>query len=161
MKRGVSILVWDQDDLLTVKRVTEAIEEYESVVIPCSSAAALLFTIQHKTVDVVILNLQKPFEKAFSLLSQIKAQAPQVEVIFVSRFDHEERWVWMEIIQRGAYEFLPKPLAVPELKRLLVQAAEKHHHPLKLRKRRPAESGKDLTAKGHRKKGASAGKEDR
>ena len=91
MELGISILVWDQDDALTVKRVTEAIEEYQSLVIPCSSAEALLFAIQHKTVDLVILNLQKPFEKAFHLLSQIRTKAPQVEVIFVSRFDDEAR----------------------------------------------------------------------
>ena len=159
MERGISILVWDQDDPLTVKRVTEAIEEYQSVVIPCSSAEVLLFAIQHETVDVVILNLQKPFERAFHLLSQIKTKVPQVEVIFVSRFDDEARWVWMEVIQRGAYEFLPKPVEVPELKRILVHAAEKHH-PLKLRTRSPAESVKDLTVKGHRRKAASGGKED-
>src|SRR5262245_31316732 len=154
MERVLSILVWDQDDPLTVKRVTEAIEEHQSVVIPCSSAEALPFAIQHMTVDLVILNLQKPFERAFQVLSQIKTQAPEVEVIFVSRFDDEARWVWMEVIQRGAYEFLPKPLEVPELKRLLVQATEKHH-PLKLRKRPPAESVKDLTAKGRKRKAAS------
>src|SRR5207247_11146674 len=53
-QEAVSILVWDQDDPLTVKNAAEAIEEYQSVVIPCSSAEAVLFTIQHNTVDVVI-----------------------------------------------------------------------------------------------------------
>jgi len=101
----------------------------------------------------------KPFERAFHLLSQIKTKVPQVEVIFVSRFDDEARWIWIEVIQRGAYEFLPKPLEVPELKRLLVQAAQKHH-PLKLRKRPPAESVKELAANGRRRKAASGGKED-
>jgi DNA-binding NtrC family response regulator len=155
MQQAVSILVWDQDDPQTVQRVAETIDEYQSVVIPCSSVEAILYTLQHKTVDVVILNLQKPFESTFHLLSEIKTKAPQVEVVFVSSFDDETRWVWIETIQRGAYEFLPKPLDLPELKRILVQATEKHH-PLKLRKRPPAESVKDMTSK-TRKRTASPG----
>jgi DNA-binding NtrC family response regulator len=153
-QEAVSILVWDQDDPLTVKNAAEAIEEYQSVVIPCSSAEAVLFTIQHKTVDVVILNLQKPFEKVFRLLSEIKVIASQVEVIFVSPFDDETRWLWMEAIQRGAYEFLPKPLDLWELKRTLVQASEKHHL-LRLTKRPPAESVKDLTSRVHKRKASA------
>ena len=87
MSETIAILVLDQDDPLTAKRVTEAIDDYQSVVIPCSSAKAIVFTIQHKTVDVVILSLQEPFENAFDLLSEIKTKAPQVEVIFVSPFN--------------------------------------------------------------------------
>jgi DNA-binding response OmpR family regulator len=89
MQHAVCILVWDLDDPLTVKRVTEAVEAYQSAVIPCSSAEGVLFAIQHKTVDVVILSLQKPFKKAFNLLSEIKTKASQVEVIFVSEFDDD------------------------------------------------------------------------
>jgi DNA-binding response OmpR family regulator len=77
MPQAVSILVWDQDDPWTVHRVAKAIEEYQSVVIPCSSAAAVLFTLQHKTVDAGILNLQKPLQDTFQLLSEIQAQAPK------------------------------------------------------------------------------------
>jgi DNA-binding NtrC family response regulator len=155
MAQAVSILVWDQDDPRTVHRVAEAIEEYQSVVIPCSSAAAILFTLQHKTVDVLILNLQKPLQDTFQLLSEIQAQAPQVEVIFVSPFDDDEtRWAWTETIRRGAYEFLPKPLDPSELSRVLVQATEKHH-PIQVRKRPPAASVRDLTAKARKAKASS------
>ncbi len=84
---------------------------------------------------------------AFQLVSEIQAQAPQVEVIFVSPFDDDEtRWAWTETIRRGAYEFLPKPLDVSELKRVLLQATEKHH-PLRFRKFPPADSVRHLTAK--------------
>jgi DNA-binding NtrC family response regulator len=146
MEQSFSILVFDQDDPSTLKNVTEAIQEYQSVVLPCSSAEAVLFAIQHRAVDAVILNLRKPFEQAFRFLAQIKTKAPKVEVIFVSPFDEETRWLWIEAIQRGAYEFLPKPLDLLELKRNLLQATEKHH-PVKFRKFPPAESMKDLTAK--------------
>ena len=110
MEQSFSILVFDQDDPSTFKNVTEAIQEYQSVVLPCSSREAVLFAIQHRAVDAVILSLQKPFEQAFRFLAQIKTKAPKVEVIFVSPFDEETRWLWIEAIQRGAYEFLPTPL---------------------------------------------------
>jgi DNA-binding NtrC family response regulator len=157
MQQSFSILVWDQDDPSTLKNVTEAIQEYQSVVAPCSSAKAVLFAIQHRAVDVVILNLQKPFEQAFRFLSEIKTKAPKVEVIFVSPFDEETRWLWIEAIQRGAYEFLPKPLDLLELKRILIQATEKHH-PVKLRKFPPAESVRDLTPRVRKRKAHSAEK---
>ena len=110
---------------------------------------SVAFYLQRRRVDVVILSLQKPFEEAFHLLSEIKTKASEVEVIFVSEFDDETRWIWMEAIQCGAYEFLPKPLDLSELQRVLVQATEKHH-PVKLRKRPPAQSLKDLTLAAHK-----------
>jgi DNA-binding NtrC family response regulator len=146
MEQPVSVLILDQDDALTARKVAEALEEYQSVVIPCSSPEALLFTVQHKSVDVVILSLQKPFEQTFHLLSEMKTKAPRVDVIFISKFDPETLWIWVEAIRRGAYDFLPKPLDLPELKCILVQAIAKHH-PLKLRKRPPAESIKGVTVK--------------
>ena len=155
MPQAVSIIVWDQDDPSTIRRVSEAIEEYQSVVTPCSSAATTLFTLQHKSVDAVVLNLQKPLESTFQVLSEIHAKAPQVEVIIVAPFDDDEtRWAWTETTRRGAYEFLPKPLDPSELNRLLVQATEKHH-PMQLRKRPPAESVRGLTAKSRKAKASS------
>jgi len=155
MKQSLSILVWDQDDPSTFKNVAEAVQEYQSVVFPCSSAAAVLFVIQQRAVDAVILNLQKPFEHAFHLLSEIKTKAPQVAVIFVSPFDEETRWLWTEAIQRGAYEFLPKPLDSQELKRILVQVTEKHH-PVRPRKFPPAESVRNVTSGTHKARASSA-----
>jgi DNA-binding NtrC family response regulator len=152
MKQNISILVWDQDDPLTLKDVIEAMQTYESVAAACWSAEEVFFAIQHKAVDVVILNLQQPCENALHLLSEIKNQASHVEVIFVSSFDEETRCLWTEVIQRGAYEFLPKPLDLLELESVLVQAIEKHHA-VKHRKRPPAASLVDLQA---RRRNASA-----
>lgn len=143
MKQNISILVWDEDDPLTLKDVIEAMQAYESVAEACWSAEEVLSAIQQKTVDVVILNLQEPCENAFYLLAEIKTKAPQVEVIFVSLFDDETRCLWTEVIQRGAYEFLPKPLDLLELESVVVQAVEKHHA-VKQRKRPPAASLVDL-----------------
>ena len=43
MEQSFSILVFDQDDPSTLKNVTEAIQEYQSVVLPCSSGGSGAF----------------------------------------------------------------------------------------------------------------------
>jgi DNA-binding NtrC family response regulator len=143
MRHIISVAVFDWDDPATVWTVTDALSQYQSVVIPCTSEEAVLAVIAQRGVDVVVLNLSKPFEKSFRLLSDIQSKAPQTEVIFVAQFDERMLRAWMEVIQRGAYEFLPKPFDREELKHHIVHAAEKHH-PVELRKRAPAESVKNL-----------------
>jgi len=127
MKDTISIVVCDPDDPLTVGIVAEALKEYQSILIPCASRDALSAAIECQPVDVAVVNLQKPLEEAFCLLSEIQMKAPRVEVIFVAQFDDEMLRSWMEIIRRGAYEFLAKPLDPAELKHQVVRAAEKHH----------------------------------
>ena len=143
MRHAISVAVFDLEDPATVRSVTDALSPYQSVVIPCTSEEAVQAVIVHRGVDVVVLNLSKPFEKSFRLLSEIHSKAPQTEVIFVAQFDDRMLRAWMQVIQQGAYEFLPKPLDREELNHHVVHAAEKHH-PVELRKRAPAESIKNL-----------------
>jgi DNA-binding NtrC family response regulator len=145
MRQMVSVAVFDRDDPLTLKSVRDALKRFQALVIPCGSAVALREILLQCHLDVVVLSLDKPFEEAFSLLSEIQVRSPQTEVIFVAQFDDEMLRAWMEVIQRGAYEFLPKPPDPDELEHHLVRAAEKHH-PVELRKRPPAGSVKDLNA---------------
>jgi DNA-binding NtrC family response regulator len=127
MKHAIAVVVFDPEDPSTLNCVNDAVREYHSAVVPCASEEALWAEIRRQRADVVILNLRRPFEKAFRLLSEMRSEAPQAEVIFVAHFDDELLWAWMEVIQRGAYEFLPKPLDCDELRLHLVHAVEKHH----------------------------------
>jgi len=155
MKNRISIVVCDPDDPLTVGIVAKALKEYLSILIPCTSGEAVGAAIECQPVDVVIVNLQKPLKKAFRLLSEIQMKAPQTEVIFVAQFADEMLRSWMEIIRRGAYEFLAKPLDPEELKYQVVRATEKHH-PVRLQKRPFAETVKDLDAATEKKTFAEA-----
>jgi DNA-binding NtrC family response regulator len=127
MRETLSVLFANLDEA-TVKAARHAIQGYSSQLTSCNSTQALFETVQNESIDVVLLDLEQPFEISFDLLSELKAQFPQTEVVFVSRFDDEKLWV--EALQRGAYDFLAKPLELSELKRVLVQATERHH-PLK------------------------------
>jgi DNA-binding NtrC family response regulator len=143
MRKPISIVVCDPEDPRTVESLAEAVKAYEVLLTPCASAEAVRAAVEIGPVDVAVLNLQKPVAKSFGLLSEIQQKSPQTEVIFLAEFDTEILWVWMEVIQRGAYEFLPKPFDPGELKLHVLHATEKHH-PVKLRKRPPAGSVKKL-----------------
>lgn len=124
MGAEISILVVDHDPA-TIARVQEAMREHASLVIDCPSLEAVFDRLpQEGTAHVVVVNLDQPFEKTFDALPEIKARVAGVEVVFVSRFDDET--LWIEAIQRGAYDFLVKPLDQVELKRILFLATEKH-----------------------------------
>jgi DNA-binding NtrC family response regulator len=70
--------------------------------------------------DVILIELLNPVEIFFELISAIKARSPHTEVIFISRFADED--LWIESIQRGAYDLLPKPLDRKELQRTVINA---------------------------------------
>jgi len=116
MKHMITVAVLDPNDPVTARSVKDALREYQSVVIPCESKEAMQAAMMQQGMDVVVLKLSKPFEDDFRTLSEIQIKAPQAEVIFVAQFDDEMLRDWMEVIQRGAYEFLPKPLDREELK---------------------------------------------
>jgi DNA-binding NtrC family response regulator len=67
--------------------------------------------------DVVLIDLFDPVERPFKLLSVIKESSPKTEVIFISYL--AEVPLWIESMQRGAYDYLPKPLNRQELRRVV------------------------------------------
>jgi DNA-binding NtrC family response regulator len=124
MPERLSILVVDPDPL-TLQTVTEAVQGCRAVVTACDSPEAVLATARDKAVAVVLLELEPPFQRAFDFLSELQANAPRAAVVFLSKFDEVE--LWLEAIQRGAFDLLPKPLEPPEVRRIVLHALERHH----------------------------------
>jgi DNA-binding NtrC family response regulator len=139
MRETLSVAVLDPNDPDTIEKVTEAVKEYQSSVIPCSSREHVLPTLNQRRVDVVVIGFQEPFRETFDLLSQIKTKAAGTEVVFLAEFDDKTLWVWIEAIQRGAYEFLPKAVDLVDLRHVLLRATEKTH-PVRLKEHPPATS---------------------
>ena len=144
----IGVAVFAPHDPVTVRSVKDALHEYQSVVIPCESRQAMQAAMMQQRMDVLVLKLSKPFDEDFRTLSEVQVKAPEAEVIFVAQFDDDLLRDWVEVIQRGAYEFLPKPLDREELKHHLVRATEKHH-PVDPRKREFATSTKSVSAGGN------------
>jgi DNA-binding NtrC family response regulator len=82
--------------------------------------------LDDRSFDACIIELNYPVETCFELLSTIKRKCPLAEVIILSRLADEE--LWIESIQRGAYDFLPRPLDRKELQRIVANAVAKNRH---------------------------------
>ena len=74
-----------------------------------------------ETISVVVIDASDT-EIAFSLLETIKKDWPEVRVVFLSN----DMQFWMESIQRGAYDMLPKPLNGPDLTWVVSGAINRH-----------------------------------
>lgn len=79
--------------------------------------------IDNSPFDAVLIDLSEPAERFFELVSFVKERSPETEVIFASTL--REIQLWLEAIQRGAYDFIPKPLDRRELHRIVQSAVGK------------------------------------
>lgn len=124
MQKPLEITVVDSDPHST-QRVLKATQDYISEVVAYSSLKLMVEALpDNSPIDTIIFNLERPFEAAFDVLPSLKSKFPGVEIVFVTRFDDETMWV--EAIQRGAYDLLPKPIDPSELSRIIRLAVEKH-----------------------------------
>lgn len=146
MQKPIVIMVVDPDPL-SADRVLEAAQDYLSEVVEYASIELMLAALSENShADVIVFNLERPFERAFDLLPRLKSKLPQAEVVFVTRFDDETLWV--EAIQRGAFDLIPKPLDLSELSRILLLAVQKHRAAT-TPKRSPANSLRANNTKGY------------
>jgi DNA-binding NtrC family response regulator len=122
MQNVISVAIVDPEPRM-IEEAVQAIVAYRPQ-IAIYPSISLMLESSAETTDVIILNLERPFEETFELIPQLKAKLPSAEIVFITRF-HEES-LWVEAIQRGAYDLLPKPIDVSELERILLHATEKH-----------------------------------
>ena len=123
-KRRSRLLVVDADSQIR-GMISEVLpgEKYE-VVFEESSDWFETLLLEDFPFDAVLIDLFKSTENCFDWLSSIKQKQPITEVIFVSKL--EDMNLWMEAIQCGAYDYLPRPLEREELKRVVMNALGKN-----------------------------------
>ena len=108
MQNVISVAIVDPEPRM-IEEAVQAIVAYRPQ-IAIYPSISLMLEASAETTDVIILNLERPFEETFELIPQLKAKLPSAEIVFITRF-HEES-LWVEAIQRGAYDLLPKPIDV-------------------------------------------------
>lgn len=72
--------------------------------------------------DLVISDIKMPGLDGISLLGKIKEQSPDTAVLMVTAFSTAEQAV--EVMKRGAYDYIAKPFKVEEVKVLVSNALE-------------------------------------
>ena len=116
-----TILIVDDDTTARygMKRVLE--ESYK--VLEAENAAATRRVMATENPDLLLLDIEMPGESGLDLLRELKAKDSSPAVIMITAYGSEK--VAVEAMKSGAYDYLPKPFEVEEL-RLVVEKALDH-----------------------------------
>ena len=106
------IRLWLSEHLAEEGYTTEATED----------GTTLLAAVEREPADVVILDLRLPGQSGMELLARLKAADAGLAVIMMTAYGEVETAV--SAVRAGAFHFLEKPIALPELKLLIDQALE-------------------------------------
>ncbi len=116
-----SILIVDDDATARygVRRVLE--ERYK--VFEADSAAAARRVLSAENPKLLLLDIEMPEENGLDFLRELKAAETSPAVIMITAYGSEK--IAVEAMKSGAYDYLPKPFEVDEL-RLVVEKALDH-----------------------------------
>jgi len=81
-----------------------------------------LQAMRKRPADIVVADWKMPVLDGMRLIELVKREFPRAKVIMITAFGEVDEY--LEAMTRGAYEFLPKPLDIGELKALVNRAAE-------------------------------------
>ena len=122
MKDAIQILIVD-DQINTCKSLQAILKKsgYRSEY--TLSAEEALRRVQSGHFDIVISDIRMPGMDGMQLLDEVKKIQPHLVVIMVTGYATIKSAV--EAIQKGAYDYLPKPFTPDEVRVILERAAEK------------------------------------
>jgi two-component system response regulator AtoC/two-component system nitrogen regulation response regulator NtrX len=115
-----SILIVDDDSTARygMRRVLE--DSYR--VLEAESAAAARRLIAAENPDLLLLDIEMPEENGLDFLCELKAQEKSPPVIMITAYGSEK--IAVEAMKSGAYDYLPKPFEVDELRLVVEKALE-------------------------------------
>jgi DNA-binding NtrC family response regulator len=106
------ILVVD-DDIIACELLTEMLHKSHYDVDYCQDARRALQKISEQAYDLVVTDLKMPKTDGMELLRAVKQASEHTQVILISAFGDETKWV--ESLGLGAYDFIPKPFKKKEI----------------------------------------------
>jgi len=92
-------------------------------ILEAESTAAARQVITTEAPDLLLLDIEMPEESGLDLLRELKAKGESPVVIMITAYGSEK--IAVEAMKSGAYDYLPKPFEVDEL-RLVVEKAFQH-----------------------------------
>jgi DNA-binding response OmpR family regulator len=111
----VKILVVDDDE--SVRNLLKAFLEKEGYEVICASTGEGAFREMLKKPAVVLLDIMMPDMHGLQALNRIKEVSPSTPVIMVTGL--AEHAIGLESLERGASDFVTKPIDLDHLDRLL------------------------------------------
>jgi DNA-binding NtrC family response regulator len=116
-----TVLVVDDDrEMTAIIRKILVRENYE--VMTAENGKEALVLMHHKPVHVVIADLKMPECDGMRLIEVMRQEFPRTKVIMITAFGEMDDY--LGAMNRGAFEFLSKPLNIDELKMLVTRAME-------------------------------------
>jgi len=116
-----TILIVD-DDSTARYGMRRALEDRHRV-LDAESVSAARQLMARETPHLLLLDIEMPEESGMDFLRELKAQASSPAVIMITAYGSEK--IAVEAMRSGAYDYLPKPFEVDEL-RLVVERALDH-----------------------------------
>jgi NtrC-family two-component system response regulator AlgB len=117
----VNILIIDDD--LGIRQTLGAALESEGHAVACVvNGAAAEKKLRGETFEVAFLDLRLGAENGLELLPELVRLSPRLAVIVITAYSSVESAV--AAIQRGAFDYLPKPFKPAQIKRVLERVAE-------------------------------------
>ncbi|UCC81608.1 MAG: sigma-54-dependent Fis family transcriptional regulator [Gemmatimonadota bacterium] len=110
------ILVVDDDPTIR-SSFTEVLADEETEVRTAASAEDALAAVDAQRPDLVLSDVRMPGLDGIELLRLLKERAPRTDVIIMTAYDDMPTAV--AAMREGAFDFLPKPLDLDDLQRVL------------------------------------------
>lgn len=105
------LLVDDEQDFLEV--LQKRLQRRGVTALAAHDGAEALALLPAYDVDVVVLDVKMPGMDGMTVLSRIKAERPEVEVIMLT--GHAEIEAAMQGLEQGAFDYLMKPVEMDHL----------------------------------------------
>jgi len=115
------ILVVDDDPTIR-SSFTEVLADEETEVRTAASAEEALAAIDAQRPDLVLSDVRMPGLDGIELLRLLKERVPGTDVIIMTAYDDMPTAV--AAMREGAFDFLPKPLDLEDLQRVLDRVFE-------------------------------------
>jgi two-component system, cell cycle sensor histidine kinase and response regulator CckA len=124
--QGVKTILVVDDEEQILKMVEKALRPagYNTILTNSGKKALKIFEEQHKSIDLVVLDLMMPEISGEDVFQTIKSIKPSVRTIFISGLyinGHAE-----ELIEKGANGYLQKPFNIAKLTGTIRKALENH-----------------------------------
>jgi two-component system response regulator AtoC len=117
------ILVIDDDETLRESLniyLTQANEGY--TVVTANNGKTGIQKIKDENPDIVISDIKMPDINGIEVLEFVKGNYPDTQIIMITAFDDVNSTI--EAMQKGAYDYVNKPLDIPQIKRKIKKALE-------------------------------------
>ena len=124
MTESARILVVDDEEPVC-KTVANALRTDKHTVDTALSAEDALLRAEAFRYDVVITDLMMPGLSGMDLLKIASERMPETKVIMITGFPSVKSAV--EAMRLGAFDFIPKPFTLEELKVIIDRAIEQHY----------------------------------